>query len=218
MGVLRVDHPDILEFIKAKTDEQELTNFNISVALTEQVHGGFSKGRRIRAGQSPDRGGGRNTVSKNGLRSHRRGGLENGDPGVVFIDTVNKYNPTPQLGEIEGTNPCGEVPLLPFESCNLASLNLSRMVTDDGEIDWDKLARTTRILVRFLDNVIEARQYPPAQVEKQAKLSRKIGLGVMGFADMLIQLNIPYNSDEAVALAEKNHVLHSKEGKRLQLN
>ena len=213
MGVLRVDHPDILEFIKAKTDEQELTNFNISVALTDKFMEALVKDEEYEL-VNPRTGEVAGTLSaKMVFDLIVEGAWKNGDPGVVFIDTVNKYNPTPQLGEIAGTNPCGEVPLLPFESCNLASLNLSRMVTDDGEIDWDKLARTTRILVRFLDNVIEANQYPLPQIEKQTKLSRKIGLGVMGFADMLIQLNSPYKSDEAVAVAEKIMCFIQKEGR-----
>jgi ribonucleoside-diphosphate reductase alpha chain len=139
-----------------------------------------------------------------------------GDPGLIFLDEINRHNPTPALGEIEATNPCGEVPLLPFESCILGSINLSKMIKD-GEIDWEKLRSTVRNAVHFLDNVIDVNKYPIPEIERMTKLTRKIGLGVMGFAEMLIELGIPYNSEEALHKAEELMKFISEEGRRMSV-
>jgi len=207
MGILRVDHPDILEFITCKENNQEINNFNISVAITEDFIEKLEKGedydlidphtqevvKRINTGEVFD------LIVR---QAHK-----NGEPGVIFIDRINQDNPTPKLGRIESTNPCGEQPILPYESCDLGSLNLARMYKKIGldryEIDWERLKEVTHLSVHFLDNLIDVNKFPLAQIEKATKLTRKIGLGVMGWATLLIRLGIPYNSDEAVALAEK---------------
>lgn len=201
MGILRVDHPDILEFVTAKRDNDELTNFNISVGLTKDFMEAVQNNAQYNLtfnGQIYDQ------ISASELFDliveHA---WNNGEPGIIFLDRLNENNPTPALGEIEATNPCGEQPLLGYEACNLGSINLAHMVTADKRIDWDKLDETVKWSIRFLDNVIEVSKYPIPEIEKMVRGNRKIGLGVMGWADMLFQLMIPYDSEEAIELASR---------------
>ena len=206
MAVLRVDHPDILDFIHSKRREGVLTNFNLSVGITDAFMIAVENNQDFslinpRTGATM-----RSMPARQLFDQIVHAAWENGEPGVLFLDAMNAANPTPLLGEIEGTNPCGEQPLLPFESCVLGSVNLSKMVKQVGEkyeIDWSRLNATIQLAVRFLDNVIDANKYPLPQIEHITKGNRKIGLGVMGLADLLIKLGISYNSEDAVHLTDR---------------
>ena len=204
MGILRVDHPDILEFITCKNDTKEITNFNISVGLTEAFMEAAESDSEY---ELVDPASGRVTGRLNAREVFEaivRSAWQTGEPGILFLDRLNKDNPCPGQGEIESTNPCGEQPLLPYEACNLGSINLVRHLrrTETGYVlDRSKLEQTIRTAVHFLDNVIEVNQYPLPEIDQMTRSTRKIGLGVMGFADMLLYMGVPYNSEEGVALA-----------------
>ena len=205
MAILKVNHPDIMEFIVSKDDNKALTNFNISVAVTTEFMDALDKGTEYNLVNPHTKEATQKLNAREVFDKIVDMAWRTGDPGVVFIDQINKYNPTPNIGEIESTNPCGEQPLLPFESCNLGSINLSKMVSCENgsyQIDYSKLDETVRTGVRFLDNVIDVNKFPLPQIDKMTKSTRKIGLGVMGFADMLIMLEIPYDSDKALQTAE----------------
>jgi len=202
MGVLRVDHPDVRQFIHCKSDPTRYTNFNLSVTASDAFWEAAGSGRSIEL-VNPRTGCGVERVDAASLlREIAQSAWSSGDPGVLFLDAINRENPTPKLGDLATVNPCGELPLLPNEACNLGSLRLDAFA-GKGEIDWERLDRTVDIAVRFLDNVIEASRYPYPEISAITRANRKIGLGVMGFADLLVELGIPYDSEAAVESARR---------------
>lgn len=216
MAILNIDHPDIMEFIQAKSDLSSLTNFNISVALTDAFMSAVKNGEDydLINPRSGEKCGKLNARMVYDLIIEMA--WKNGEPGIIFIDRINEFNPVKKIGLIESTNPCGEQPLLPYESCNLGSINLNAIVRGSGrsaEIDFDLLKKLTRDAVHFLDNVIDMNSYPLKEIEKKTKMNRKIGLGIMGYADMLIRLGIPYDSEEALSTAEAVMSLIQRESK-----
>ncbi len=205
MAILRVDHPDIMEFIFSKEDNSELNNFNISVGVSDKFMEAAAKEEEYNLIDPRDQNAVGALNATEVYQTLVKQAWKNGDPGIIFLDRINQDNPTPQLGDIESTNPCGEQPLLPMEACNLGSINLAKFVLENGDgpvIDYEGLKALVSATVRFLDNTIDMSRYPLPEIHEMVHGNRKIGLGVMGFADMLYQLKIPYNSEEALETAE----------------
>jgi ribonucleoside-diphosphate reductase alpha chain len=212
MGILRVDHPDIMEFITCKDDTTKITNFNISVAVTDAFMAAVEAGADYdlvhpKTGKVAGRLNAREVWNR-----IIHGAWKTGEPGVFFIDRANYYNPVPHLGAYEATNPCGEQPLLPYDVCNLGSINLGAFV-ENGEMDWDRLRQTIHLATHFLENVIDANQYPLSEITDLAQAIRRIGLGVMGLADLFVKLGIPYDSEEGVALGRRVQQFVDEEAK-----
>lgn len=212
IGILHCTHPDVIEFILAKSGKG-LTNFNISIAVTDDFIKKVLTGKEISLKNPRNNKIIKKINAKNLFDLIVKNAWETGDPGIIFIDEINRRHPLRKIGVIESTNPCSEVPLLPYESCNLGSINLSKMVKD-GQIDWQKIKKITRIAVHFLDNVIDVNKYPLKEIEEITKANRKIGLGVMGFADMLFKLKIPYDSKEAISTGENIISFIAKEARK----
>ncbi len=203
IAVLKCDHGDILKFIDCKRNNSQINNFNISVAVTDKFMEAVKANKDFEL-INPRNGEVTKTLPAKEIWDKLvEGAWQNGEPGIIFIDTVNEYNPLPELGEIVGTNPCGESVLLNNESCCLGSINLTKIVTSDKEINWDLLEKVARIATRFLDNILDVTEYPLPQIKEMSLGNRKIGLGVMGWGDMLFKLGIPYNSQKALDLAWK---------------
>lgn len=208
MGILNIDHPDIEEFLRAKEVDGEFNNFNLSVGITEDFMKAVENSENIALKSPFDNSTAREVPATQLFDLLVEKAWQSGDPGIIFLDRINRDNPTPADGIIEATNPCGEQPLLPYEACNLGSINLAKFFRPEGHapadmVDWEELGRVVDLAVRFLDNVIDASAYPLPQIAEMARKNRKIGLGIMGFADLLFKMDLPYDSEEALAVAEK---------------
>jgi ribonucleoside-diphosphate reductase alpha chain len=206
LATLRVDHPDVIEFITAKKQSEALTNFNLSVSITNEFIKTLKRGGKYKLIDPHTQQVVKEVYARETWELIAQTAWKSADPGLLFIDTINEANPTPHLGEIESTNVCGENPLLPYESCNLGNINLAKVVKSNqgkSAIDWEELAGLVRDGVHFLDNVIDVCEYPLVEIDRMSRKTRKVGVGVMGWADLLIKLGVPYNSDKAIKLGEK---------------